>query len=384
MRNHFPCGHWHKGPSKTRSNGILVGYAPLYLDGDTDAENGIGLALYDTSTDTWTMGGLSLGGFPLLTEPNTLRVCNDFAAYYGMWDYVYGGDSSLRIHIFKDGVATTHDFWKQTIDAVYYLHTLDAMDISSSGVIACIVYVTSVGGEAKNTWAVFVSEDQGTTWKSPYYFADVGTNIYCSKIRIDASGNIWILICGSAHEFHLFKSSDNGDSWSLVCTQELTGTKNATQLGYTISNDGRYQFARILEDPADKFYYSSSYGATWDVSDTVAAYRYLFAANGSDLIIPYYNPDGSGIFKLSSDMGASYTDSTPPVLLTHYNENIQGDGLNIAYADDGNFTSLGVLLSLDGGVTWENKAIPTTGDFNCPVFTYGEGYAAAVDIFAGS
>ncbi len=395
MNIHFPCGHWHKRKfTATVNNRLLV--APMYQDGSAD-DNGVGIAIYNTLTGTWEYGGVALGdGYPSLGQPHTGRITSDYVAYYGDWlqtDYTY----SMRLNVFSNGVEESHtDLWTYShgVEDFNPYTCQNMMDCNNDGLIACIGYLLKVGSAATKAWVAKCSSDRGATWSAPFYFPTVEYGSYIGgNVRIDANGNIWVAFQSSKYQsagenaFYIYESADNGATFSLIHKEELADDVPTT-IFYTIDSTGQYQYLGMTylasgSTNTTALYKSSDSGASWyatsDMTYGVDSIRH--SSNQGHVVHGYY--PGTNTFKVSSDSATTYSEVTPPATITDNFVDIQNHLEQIIYAECGeefDGGSLGCLYSANNGNTWTRLNIPTTGNFNKPVFTLG--WQQSVDVIS--
>lgn len=388
---HFPCGHWHKGPSKSLPN-VLVGIAPMYGESRNDSENGIALATFNAGTNTWIYSGQSNNGSPNCSIPNTLRLTDSFAAYYGGWYQLSGDTVTMRLHIFENAVVTTHDLWTyESYVNTFYDAPYNAMDVGKSGLVACLANVQKVGGVDKNDWAIKVSEDKGIIWKNVHYFNSIGVSESGGNVRIDKNETIWVAISNYGESsFMIFKSVDKGNTWTEVCTKTLGKAVYESGLIYTMDSEGVNQYIYLCFVGSSReyaLYKSEDSGATWNNVSSLnpgSTYGLRHSSNGEDLVIPYYS--GSPYtFKKSVNSGSSFSDITPPYNILPFYIDMQREDDNIVYTEcgqdfDPGALGLGFMYSLDAGTSWKIDRIPNTSEFNDIIFTGGS--QQSVDIIS--
>jgi len=396
-KKHIPCGHWHKIPLNPipyvgddhwwqQSIDVYdskVLFVPMiYEDADGNPATGIGFGLYDIFDRQWEYGGLFSEGYPAYGEPNTARRTSNFSCYFGTWINDATPDNEYRrlIVLPDDGEYSYYDLW--TMDSPGYTQSnfidseiFNVMDAHSSGLIACLTYIVSAGGVSKKALVIDVSENKGVSWKTPYYFP-ANTNWYDfvgAEVRIDISGVIWVSMADlNANTFSIYKSTDYGDSWSLVHSEAM-GTIRPYSLNYSISDeDGKYQYLdmRVYSTVVPKvttlrLYRSSDYGVTWDyvnlnyVSSPYNHDSEIHTSNGGNIILTN-DTALANKFNISDDYGSSWNLITPPSELALYYIDQQSFLEKVGYVECGKSFSitepsslyLGFLLSLDNGATW--------------------------------
>ena len=391
---HGPCGHWHK--KKVDKETTVLGYEEWFqqsLDiyesevlfvamryvGVEEPENGIVAFTYNVTRQEWVFRGIVSGGYCIMGTPNTARRVNGYSFYYGSWaDNTDENTEYMRLHIFPDeGDYSYVDLW--TMDYPAYTQTkffdgevYNTMDAHSSGLVACLCCVDTEAGVNKDSWAIKVSVDYGATWKSVYYFPTINVASLGANVRISADGTIYVAFLQySPNTFHIYKSDDSGDSWSLVHTETLA--YSPYDLTYSIDETGQYQYL-IMRGSAStkKLYISSDYGSTW--SSVALDYTYdsiIFSSNKEFVVLTNFS--GAGVFKRSVDYGANWNNITPPYDIEMSWQEQQNYYARIAYTECGaSFTStpdvlgqyfLAFMYSEDNGATWSIIQSPLVGAY---------------------
>lgn len=379
-------------PVPPAESGVLMGISPSYYEYDVDAVSGVGLALYDVGTDTWTNGGVQHDGTNS-SWPNTLRVGRNFSTWFGSWWKDTGYIFSIRVNVFEGGSCTRQiDLLTDDGATTFSSDCHNCMDMDdASGLIACLIYIWTDVGAGLYKWCAFISEDRGATWKPRYDFPTTQYTISSkANIRIDASGTIWAsMIETDGDVIYIYKSVDVGDTFTLESTVSTpVGTTQLWNFRYSMDASGQYHYMIVhTTEPANvmHLYSSSDYGVTWTAPAnlTYPGYLMLHTSNVADLIILYDTGLDPEVFKKSTNSGGSFIDITPPVDINDSYSDMQRDGANVVYTDGGIvFESTwytGLIYSLDSGTNWQDVYIPAgSGDFTDIVFT--DGYEGQVDI----
>jgi len=242
---------------------------------------------------------------------------------------------------------------------------------------------------------VSISSDNGTTWSTQTIASSGNGNWRVTDLAEDSSGNLYASTTGNMDGGELFKSSDNGSSWSAANNGLLNGVTYMNGNALEISPNGNLYLGTTVG------VYKSTDGAnswthTTRFSDVIAAPSDLLAASDNDVYATYvnlFNSDDSGdtwnqvntgsfatfdIFedsngtlfafntalRKSSNSGATWSESIT---------SIPAGSAATAFLDDGAGTlyigvtganvpaDSGVYSSTDGGDTWSKNNDGLTG-----------------------
>jgi|GEM_PF-2622236 len=194
---------------------------------------------------------------------------------------------------------------------------------------------------------MYRSTDGGATWVQ----RDSGLAALTVRTSlVDKGGNIWV-----ANEQGLYRSTNNGDSWSMILSGYF----------YNVFLDSS---AAIETEDAVLLYRSTDQGASW-TTHPFSGYSFLGV-----------HPDGSyiagsvssQIFR-STDLGASWKDLHTGVSWSGGSWAATFDRRgDIFYSRSG--SSGGILASIDTGKTWNvvNSGLPST--FVLPLLVHPKGY----------
>jgi photosystem II stability/assembly factor-like uncharacterized protein len=226
---------------------------------------------------------------------------------------------------------------------------------------------------AKKCNTIYYSSNYGATWTSTLsaltYLSNSGQG--CS---ISATGQYAIATgsYGSPTGAYIYYSDSSGNTWSeilLTSTTSLSFSKETT----TCFMDGPNAIAIPSDnDPGTNsyVYYSSNYGASWNLSLTALSTNFgSCCINGSNIIaIGNNSTNTAGVIYSSNNLGSTWTSITVSNLLI----NCYIDGTNaIAVGIDG------IYYSIDTGsgfATWTQSQLTSTdpgGDFFLSCFLLG-------------
>jgi hypothetical protein len=171
------------------------------------------------------------------------------------------------------------------------------------------MFVAGYAGDAFNDPGVLKSTDNGSSWTriDAVFPLDKGYGI-----ANNGSGLLYLV----GDRFSLFKSSDNGSTWSLHSTLPFEGTQLAFR--------GSIGYAR---DGLSSLYKTSDGGATWQnitsmISTGAEIYNLKFIDNSIFIVtsngIFYQDPGVSASFLWSTGDTTATIDVTPSVTTTYY------------------------------------------------------------------
>ncbi len=209
------------------------------------------------------------------------------------------------------------------------------------------------------------SIDNGNTWQSintglpdsnlTYMWTD-GASLYT---KIDGVSGV-----SSAK---IYKSTNSGTSWSLMCnTGGLTSIRSLAFIG-----------TKIIAASSNNIYTSSDNGTTWSqaYSGTFVSTISSFVSNGSNV----YSTNGGNPIK-STDGGLSFSDITATTSSITLSSNVVLNGTNLFVAD--NAGGHGVFKSIDNGSTWSTVNTGIVG-VTTPL-TIRTLYSSSSNIYAGT
>ena len=401
---HKPCGHWHK-ETEPRTGTILtteaiwqqsidvlkseelLGVAGMSKDSDTE------YILYITDFDgsieasyLWETEG-DVSGFP--GTINIIKVGSTPTVFYINFNlnedddpiyYVYKIDANgnySRSLIFESTIVDASNY-----EYIYYQYNTYTMAVSSTGTIVTAIAVYEC---IDDVYRYYIhtrrSEDWGVSWEDKVEISVTDGFLISPCVRCDSSGVFYITTMDfstPAKPFRLWRSTDNGASWSEVATVPTTAVITTTDLNMDISGSKIY-VAALVWDSGWKTYIwlSTDSGATWDrrnVTVTGITYfaRFGITANGDVVILSGRGTIATPDYIIRSDDGGTTWTKIGqrdpaldwPTYIEDYEEyiSLNNDDDMFVFTACGDYilntNYLGYLFSEDDGLTWEAKALP--------------------------
>jgi YVTN family beta-propeller protein len=194
--------------------------------------------------------------------------------------------------------------------------------------------------------AILISSDYGATWKQSVITLPSGSNTLPSDWRssaCSADGSI-VYVC---NYYSFYKSSNNGDSWTLISTPGASGFSQIK-----CSDNGN----SIIANAQNRVYTSNNGGSSWTTISLQSPYNNVDSIGISG--------DGKSLFYTASTFGVSpyafYRSSDSGVTFSS-NKTFSSLPINIDCSFDGNKLFLGqnsgfVVTSNDNGLSWVERS----------------------------
>ncbi|MBI3952549.1 MAG: hypothetical protein HY336_01170 [Candidatus Doudnabacteria bacterium] len=320
-----------------------------------------GVALTAASCDLGGIFSLGSGGRGILKSDDSgesFHFANKFAKQKGQFsvspnalefdprnfDVLYLG-SSEGIYKSEDAGET----W------TYILTGIAVGDIRVDPNSSNIVYAVGISG---NNGKVIKSYDSGVTWVDIYSEASKGNTVLTIDV---AKTNSKIIIVG-LNSGEIIRSFDEGKTWQLV--------KDFGNRVIKVRSSGSTVYALTLNDG---LFRSADLGTTWSSISTALASNSLFSRNNASVTVSTFydlalDQKQSGVIYLgtqqglvrSVDNGLNWASITLPA---KDNSQLAVSSVAVNPVNSNNiYASISSTLfkSLNGGVTWETKKLPTT------------------------
>ena len=381
---HNPCGHWHKRSPEREYYQTNYNWwqQTCDIDGDNLAFTAVGYSYPYLFVIGKINGVWQYIDIIEFNEDGYLDYESPFG-YIG-WVFLLGNiivwahniytnwDSNFRIWTkpVSTGVVTSHDVFCSYCGGtgIYYYEDSDSdfiMDASETGIVTCCVIRYD---DYYNVDVISrTSENFGLNWKDEVSVFNSPEGVeWPSGIatRIDADGTIWLVYGTSDYvALYLYKSTDNGNNFTLVNAIAYTGSTyylhlfvDSTKPFISIVVYGffpNYLQTFISTDGGTNF---TNYGITLYYPNNLAGDY----ANGVICLYVRRASDLKYVIIRSTDYGATW--SVVHVLTGNYITpypyvaKLRGDGDNFIFTScnlsDSTNSQLGYLLSTDKGLTW--------------------------------
>ena len=383
MNKHFPCGHWHKRPSKVAPTPVPISMWQQSLDLIKDSNYmAVGAPSLDMTKLLVTGVDYSLdtllssatGTFTFTSNaPGPVIACSINGKKASLYaNYTFDADGNATLSFI--GVNEYQTTWTSTIDASlldgsYRLsenYILNCMCLLPNGKLVIVYRAVDL---SDNYIYTKVSDDYGVTWSDRYQVAVDRRQLI--NLCCDTSGVLYCTNTASGAAFTVYKSVDSGEHWSKLLTIPA-GTAQSNVIS-CVSGTRLY----ILQDVnyVNVLYYSDDGGATWTSNSMTTSLAHeavtAIAANGSNIVAHTYVGYDTYLYQ-SVDAGANWTNlgkigsgtGTWPTLVTGYSVGpilTNDDEVFVctschAYVADTPY--LGYLLSTDNGANWVVKQLP--------------------------
>jgi len=206
---------------------------------------------------------------------------------------------------------------------------------------------------------IYKSTDYGETWDNGQYLND-NENLKTSRIYcgVRLSNNDILVSTGMGVNSRIYKSFDNGSTWSTIKIEPLNDNIDVMGLGIYKDSDNKQfilAFARDVSENKGYIYKSTDNGETWSNKNYIENATYLYKgcqlSNGHIITGAY--PTGQ-IFR-STDYGLNWSSATDTIKLpilpdTNYIFDFLLLDDKILAATHSKISS--IFQSIDGGYTW--------------------------------
>ena len=226
---------------------------------------------------------------------------------------------------------------------------------------------------------VYLSTDSGTTWNQ-IDNSKLPTSYSYSSVAMDSDGSIRL---AATYGNGIYLSIDSGSNWNQIDNSKLPTSYYYISVAMN-SNNGQYQLASTENNGV---YISTDSGSNWtqininSIPTSVFYPSVYMSANGSTQVII---PEVEGIY-ISYNSGTSWNQisyTTQPLMNSNFNSgSCSNNGQYHFLAGTYSGNPLKIIMSLDGGYTWE-----TTGPYSLwnTVDISGDGNIVGIGEVSGS
>jgi hypothetical protein len=382
QNTHNPCGHWHQpvtvlefpAPIITmwqqtidiKESGTFLSVGAPSID-----ETTLVVALVNYNTDSIIRYNSQV--YDLAKgEPGCSLACLNGSIKTALYiNTVFDADSINSIMLlgvdentsWQSAVVSTAGDFSTYINETINAHQMCITDLG----LLCIVY--QLADDVSEYSYIKTSNDYGKTWNIAYLIEE-NYRVYYS---IFSYNNVLYYINATGSKpFILYKSSDNGVTWSEVATTP-SGSGGATVYASVTSSGRIYVYTKISSIMT--LYYSDDLGVTWNSQVLTMPLSYVtiyaISANADNVVFYARVSAGGAYIFTTSDFGVSISNlgrigSTGPwnIMESGYVNfpSLYNDNEVFVLANCGSYVDgtdyLGYLLSIDNGATWEVKQLP--------------------------
>lgn len=259
-------------------------------------------------------------------------------------------------------VSVIGDYDGSTYGNIYTFQTLHNPQIGTSTGVDYAKqntnYVVRVGGDDDgNAFPLYYSNDMGDTW-SPFASKPDGALLYKGGVAAAADGGA--VVWGPENSFTLFRTANNGASWSEVTGVTMTNA-------YPVADGVNANKFYLYNNQSGAFYVSSDGGASFSQSASLSSGNYKKIRVVPGIEGDIWVPVGSGLYR-SENSGTDFTQISTVNSCSAVGFGKAADGNtfpSIYIWGSAHGGSVGIYRSDDEGATWI-KVNDDTHEFGGP------------------